>query len=500
MDTNKKIINAISSNRVEILTVFFLSVLYCLTIIMADRSYIDDLNRTTFGFYSWIGNARPFADAIMMAINFGGENTDLSPMPLLIGLLSYSIVSVLYIRGYANGTSRLITVLLSLSLLINPFFLQNLSYKYDSLPMLISVCLLIIPFISKSSGLILSCIYSALISISLGMYQASVGIFASLAVLEVIKIASEDASDIRLIYRKITQRVIEFFVGLVIFMKVITPLCIPHMNKYTILHSQTITATSDGVDSLRANVVSFYDILIAKYLASVPDFLMIAVVLSISLFVLMTAYSFFRECKSSVLSKIPVAIIIILSPLILITLSFIAGAVLKEPVIESRVMVPFSAVTLLIAFPCIIKNNLRNIHLAIYCVFFVFSFVYSFSYGNAVKHIGRHEEFVSSMILNDISEIDPMQKMKIQTQGSMKIPPSADNILRKYPLMLSVIPRHLNGNWIFATVQLNQFGRKINRADMSQDAISKGGKEIVFRTDYSIIKYDDTILIRFNKH
>ncbi|PDQ12906.1 hypothetical protein CKK21_22775 [Enterobacter cloacae] len=62
----------IKNNRLPIFVVFSMCILYVLPIIMADRLYVDDMGRTTTGYYGWKGNGRPFAEMIMKFLSLEG--------------------------------------------------------------------------------------------------------------------------------------------------------------------------------------------------------------------------------------------------------------------------------------------------------------------------------------------------------------------------------------------------------------------------------------------
>ncbi|MDK1185647.1 glucosyltransferase domain-containing protein [Cronobacter turicensis] len=120
--------------------------LFVLPILLSGVLYQDDILRAANGEAYWGVLGRPLSDVAVMALGFGsGFVVDSFPLSLILAgaLLGASSV-MLYCRfaishGIASG---LVFSLFSLS----PFFLQNLSYHFDSFPMMLGVFLAALPY------------------------------------------------------------------------------------------------------------------------------------------------------------------------------------------------------------------------------------------------------------------------------------------------------------------------------------------------------------------
>ena len=139
-------LQAIDRNKWFILIVIALSVLYVLPIILANTYYIDDMNRTVAG-YNWDHDGRFVSSKLMNVLSFQSEVVySLYPYSQMISavLLSLSGFIICYTIGIRNKTLLIIG---SLLLTTCPFLLEILSYRFDCLPISLSVLLVTIPFI-----------------------------------------------------------------------------------------------------------------------------------------------------------------------------------------------------------------------------------------------------------------------------------------------------------------------------------------------------------------
>ncbi|EJT8150048.1 glucosyltransferase domain-containing protein, partial [Escherichia coli] len=156
-----------------------LAILYVLPIIIANAYYIDDMGRVLSG-YGWHEDGRIFATYIMQIMSFGSLISQMAPLSTILSAL------IMFVAGYLLSTylfegDKLLIKACSLLLLTSPFFLENISYKYDSIPMSLSVLLAITPYIARNK--VSFFIFSATcLTLVFGLYQTSaMAYFAVLA-------------------------------------------------------------------------------------------------------------------------------------------------------------------------------------------------------------------------------------------------------------------------------------------------------------------------------
>ncbi|MHA0866193.1 glucosyltransferase domain-containing protein [Enterobacter wuhouensis] len=485
------------NNRRPILWVFGLCILYVLPIIMADRLYVDDLGRTTLGYYGWIGNGRPLAEVLMLALSFGGLDLDVSPLPLLIAVIIYSIVSVAYVKSIIPNKNALITVIASLSFILNPFYLENLSYKYDALPMMFSVCILLLAYLNISNICFRIALPIICVMASLSSYQASIGLFVSLAIIEAVASITKGAA-LKTASLRVAERAVGFGIGYLLYDKLIKPATVLESNGYTWQHSQTITLNGEGLGIFLRNI-NIYLEKIMKYVNSMPNIIIWLVVIFMVVSLVSIVFGIFTGKKSK-LEAILCSAVVISSPLIVFSLTFIHMCLLVYPIASPRVFVSFSAfVFLLIALP-FMHDKFNKASFAPAIIFVAFSYVYVFSYGNALKFQDEFEKYVAVNIANDLSNIDPYGKLKIQTNGYMDYPQQVSLVINKYPAMKDAILRYLNNDWYWAYFQLGKFGVRNDRARLSAKYASEisNDKALLVRRDYSFHKRNNILVIQFH--
>jgi len=131
----------------DLLIVSILSSLYAVPIISTGIPYIDDMGRSIWGYSGWEDNGRPIAMIIMRFISLGIPLQNIHPLPQLLGALIIGISGLIFFKIVGHTQQKVAVYCCALSFLINPFFLENLSYQYDSLPMSLSIFALVVPFV-----------------------------------------------------------------------------------------------------------------------------------------------------------------------------------------------------------------------------------------------------------------------------------------------------------------------------------------------------------------
>ena len=153
---------------------FIIILLLVAPIILANIYYIDDIGRSTLGYRFWWEDGRPLSDIFMSVLMFSGTMADIAPAPLLVACAMLSWVFYRFGKEFFNGNSLF---LLPLSFLINPFIVEVLSYRFDSLTIMASAVLSFVFLFTLSKKLHLDFLVKvALVVGVMCLYQASVNI------------------------------------------------------------------------------------------------------------------------------------------------------------------------------------------------------------------------------------------------------------------------------------------------------------------------------------
>jgi hypothetical protein len=116
-------------------------------ILRADRYYNDDLKRALFGKASWDSNGRPLATFLVRALQaYDRRMVDLSPLLQLGAVAVLAWAGVLIARRYAIRPPW-VAALVAFPLGAQPFYLENLSYKFDALGMSVAILLALVPLL-----------------------------------------------------------------------------------------------------------------------------------------------------------------------------------------------------------------------------------------------------------------------------------------------------------------------------------------------------------------
>ena len=119
-----------------------------MALLRSNFSYIDDMGRIAFGYKGWDYFNR-FTSQFLSGFLHGNLNYlgDISPLPQLIAIITISFASslVIFLIG-KDYKIRLGDILSVLPISLSPYFLECLSYKFDSPYMALSILTSIFPF------------------------------------------------------------------------------------------------------------------------------------------------------------------------------------------------------------------------------------------------------------------------------------------------------------------------------------------------------------------
>ncbi len=101
---------------------------------------LDDLGRVQVGYNLWAEDGRLLTAALMTLLSFGGRMLDISPLPQL-GAIALMGVSGLLLSRAAPGLRASRVAAAAILLFATPFYLQNMTYVFDSLSMTAAVLL-----------------------------------------------------------------------------------------------------------------------------------------------------------------------------------------------------------------------------------------------------------------------------------------------------------------------------------------------------------------------
>lgn len=421
--------------------------LFVLPIMLSGVLYQDDILRAANGEAYWGVLGRPLSDVVVMSLGFGsGFVVDSFPLSLILAgtLLGASSV-MLYCRfaisrGIASG---LVFSLFSLS----PFFLQNLSYHFDSFPMMLGVFLAVLPYskMAASWKLAFRLLFGAMcLVLALSLYQATINVFLSLYAIEIAYVLYSRTGGIDALKMSV-ERAVSAIIGMLVYIKGVAPFFLSKN-----VHSDLVVNAEQPLKSLSYNVERFWNI--ASSLLN--DSLYMAWILAFAVAVaglLVLSYRLLRSDFSS-LSKIIGLVVLVLG--IAVAAFSIVGPFIfvDKTVVAPRVMMGLPGFMLLIGYLASMLSSKRITTVA--CIIPVmFSLSYSSAYGNASKH----QRSLEDKVFYDIASSLPsnLDGKNVYISGQISTAAATDMEFKRFPsLKWMVMPLY---NWS-GMIMLKHYG------------------------------------------
>lgn len=474
--------------------------IYVLPIILADRYYQDDLSRSLRGITGWTNDARPLTEWIMKWLCGGSPIGDIAPLPLLLSVVILAYALTLYFRQNMPDTSS-VWMLLSIGFLVisNPYFLSNLSYRYDCFTMVLALCAAILSYAIpdklipwKVFGLsFIMCI------IILTTYQPCIGMYIALGCLELFFMLLISEID----WMRLIMRFLALVAGVLIYYFVIMKHYVTGGSWQQSAYQLSLGDDTGLFSAVSQNLNSLLKLL-GKYVDSVPFPIIL-------LFLTLTAIGMIAACLTIVRSGGKLKIWVILYTLLLPL--FIPAGSLLPLLVLTPTKFSVSTHTLIALCSCGLwvgimirfiadKAKTLTILLLIPCLVFNMTFVYT--YGNASKSQKQYEEYMTYNIVRDIDTINADgQYHSLTIKG--KTPQSRETAMLcdKYPLLKMLIPVYITNSSYLGGAQLQHYLQyDMEFCSLSEDEMNtiETIEPLLSNNVYSCYTHEDKIIIQFH--
>jgi len=194
------------------LWVVVFSVIYVLPLIIANVSYVDDMGRAIDG-YGWIGDGRLLADYVVKGVTFGNGIVTVFPFSLILSAVIYAMSGIVISSVLFEIDSKL-KRLSAFVFISSPFLLENMAYKFDALPMSLSVFFAVLPFLIKDTIRFFVTSVICLV-ITFHLYQTSAMLYFGMALCLMIKQCSKNGKSIDL--RLVIITLSSFFIAYAVY-------------------------------------------------------------------------------------------------------------------------------------------------------------------------------------------------------------------------------------------------------------------------------------------
>lgn len=389
------------------------------------------MGRVAFGYKQWSPFSRYTSEFLSEFIHADSYLTDISPFPQLFAvfILSVASVIVLYIISEKEifSMGQLIAIL---PLGISPYFLECLSYKYDSPYMALSILASVFPLLLYKHEMYHYCtttIGSILIMCS--TYQAASGIYPMLVILLCFKWWNQG---------KDTKEIIKFlmfsilgYVGAMGFYRLFMMLSVD-------------TYVSSSVTSVEQMISQWF-----QYYSSVgSDFknwwLWLIGFIAIS-FIYVTVRDSTRKKYYALFGAA-------ITVFVCAVLTFGVYPLLKSTLYAPRAMYGFGA---FIAFISAFITNAKKWYpgkIACWCLSYCF-FIFAFTYGNALAEQWRYTDFRVGAVVDDLNDLEQFTtegKKFVQLSGVMGKSPILNNMPQDYQILNRLVPDTFGSGWTWS--------------------------------------------------
>lgn len=417
-----------------VLVFFVIYLIAVAAILRADVQYIDDVGRSALGYQNWQNWSRYLSVHLSTVIHGNTYLTDMAPMTQFLCLLFMSLASAIIVCVFTDQNQfRLMHVIAVLPLTISPYFLECISFRYDSPYMGLSVLAIIFPFLFLGQNRFCFSLFSIVGTLIMcTTYQAFSGIYPIMLLFWGLKtyLFSKELN-----YRNLFTIILFaglLFIGTLGFYKAFL------VHEADLGYGVSTTLTKDHIlYTLFQNA--------KKYIYFLRSDLPLAWKYCIALIVLLCIGNFTIKTKRNRLIAFSITCLTLAIGLIF---SYGAYLALSKPLFGARAMCGFGAwlaLLSLIGISTLRKNFILNAATFLLCLWFI---GYANLYGNALAEQKRWENFRTQLIFNDLNQIPSTNNEKFVITGGPTLSPAIKNWRKKYPILSREVGRQLGTpNW-----------------------------------------------------
>lgn len=425
---NQKLVQRMSSMKVYILPFVILAIIFSLgisSILRANFYYIDDFGRAYAGYTGWEHYSRFLAVYLSNFIHADNYLMDISPLPQLIAVLIMAGAGIMLLHIITGKHSYTVGHFMAvIPLALSPYFLECLSYKYDSPYMALSVFVSVFPFIYSAAGDRKFVIASIVGTISMCMtYQASAGIYPLLALLLGVKGWNSGKKVIESI-KFMAVSAGSYIAGLLVFRLFI-------MEEVDGYSSTEMVSADNFTNTVIDNYTKYINYLLNDYRV---EWLLLMACLCLCFIYVSVRYSQKNKWMS--------LLVISGSVVIMFLLAFGVYPFLSKPGFAPRCMYGIGVFIAVVGICVADSPKVYLGKLAGFLLGWMF-FVFSFSYGNALFMQGQYTEYRMELVVDDLVAngfIEKDAKILTRITGSIGYAPAIENAPADYDALRRLVP------------------------------------------------------------
>jgi len=487
-----------------LLALYFL-ILY--PILRANRYYNDDLKRALIGHTGWDSNGRPLTTLLMKLLQcYDSGLVDISPLTQIGAIAVLAWTGVLIARRYALRSPWMAT-LIAFPLGAQPFYLENLSYKFDALSMSIAILLALLPILTIANHRRGWWLGVLSLFASLNFYQPAVNVYLIFMLLEVVLAQLHD-EPIPSWIKQFFLRVLQVGVAMLLYQLIIGI----HIHGWVERESGKIHNLSQ-LPLIATNIGGFYRLIGNSFDQQwwtyfLPLLIMLAV------FPVAIGIQYATTRRASHAAWINAALILISLVLPLAALLCIAGPMLLllTPEFEPRVLMGVGA--LLVAALIVMQATLAQWHrsprwtLAAGCMLAVGMCSLASAYGNALGEQKNYEDHIAAGMADDLADLKAAKGIHgFLLDGNIGFSPITGHVAEEFPMINKLISPyiasadrfHTNEFLMYYVDGITNVGRQTDAANLhaQSDLLAKARQSAVVRatSGYSLRVVDNIAVV-----
>ncbi|MDA3062434.1 MULTISPECIES: glucosyltransferase domain-containing protein [unclassified Campylobacter] len=447
-----------------IFTLYFIGMF---AIIRANNYFVDDNIRSVNGTIgAWGSLGRHSMVKMSEFFNLGLPLVEFSPFSNFLCIFFLSLSSIVLVKTI-NYKITYIALLGSLFIGLNPYWLENLLYKFDSVYMCISMFMTILPFLFFKRPILFFVISTLSLLIMLTTYQSVSFVYPLIAMFMAFLWFSGNKKT-SYILKFIFNCIMAYLIALIIFKLFIYKPFNGHISTDTFAMAELFTGILGNIIKFSKDIYfNFCDTLLFKLM-----------IFCIFLSYLTTIFKF-KNFKS----------LILLTIFLIIGFSFSQGIflLLKKMELHARYISTIGVFCAIILI--YISSNLKIKILKIVtnlCVIYVaYSLLFmSNTLGSILEEQEKYLDFRANLVMQDLAKIDNISYDKLAFSGSI-IAPSVITPLNKFFVFDKVIKYKKQANPHGYSSLTRKFGF-IRRCE------TKGNSKTLFDTNFhKISQYDN---------
>jgi hypothetical protein len=478
-------------------------------ILRANRYYNDDMKRALIGRTGWDSTGRPLTNLLMRLLQcYDHALVDISPLTQIGAIAILAWIGVLIARRYAIG-SPWMAALVAFPLGGQPFYLENLSYKFDALSMSLAMLFALLPILTLKNDRRGWWLGILALFASLNFYQPAINVYLIFILLDLV-LAQLHGKTPHQLMMQFLSRSLQASLAMLIYQLIVGI----HVNGWVKQKSEKIHSLHE-LPLVKTNVINFYNFIAGSfnehwwtYFAPVLMLMVlfpIAIGIRYAINTRRTLPAWGRAILFATSLLLPsAALACVLGPMLL----------LISPPIAPRELMGVGA--LLAAALIIMQAALRQWRrsdkwtLAVACMLALGMCSFASAYGNALGEQKNYEDRIAARLADDLAEFKASNSIhSFLLDGTAGYSPITAHVAEQFPLIQSLIPPYISADDMFH-VHIFLMYYISDMVDMRLDAdagVSMLASAILARTcqipatrstsAYSLYLIDNIAVVRF---